>query len=130
VAAVPTPTPSLPVPSLPALPAPDASETAVRRAIADFGRAFESQDVELYRSLMPALSSEDESKIRESFKTVKYDRVGIEIQSLEVSGGEATAQVLRQDTINGRAAKPRRQVFRLARAGSAWRIVSMNTLKE
>jgi serine/threonine-protein kinase len=130
VAAVPTPTPSLPVPSLPSLPAPDASETAVRRAIADFGRAFESQDVELYRSLMPALSSEDESKIRESFKTVKYDRVGIEIQSLEVSGGEATAQVLRQDTINGRAAKPRRQVFRLARAGSAWRIVSMSTLKE
>jgi hypothetical protein len=37
--------------------------------------------------------------------------------------------VSRQDTVNGRARPPRRQLFKLARAGGAWQRVSMGPLK-
>jgi len=128
-----TPLPATPQPaaaaaaaaSVPSAPARDPQEAAVRRVIADFGRAFESQDIALYRSVMPDLSADGEKKLRESFKNVRYDRVAIEVESVEVNGDEATARVTRQDTVNGRTQEQRKLVYRLARAGSAWRIVSM-----
>jgi hypothetical protein len=116
--------------SVPAAPARDPQDASVRRVIADFGRAFESQDIALYRSVMPDLSADNERKLKESFKDVRYDRVAIEVQSVEVNGDEATARVLRQDTINGRVQKQKRQVYRLARSGSSWRIVAMVLIKD
>jgi hypothetical protein len=133
--ATPVPAPATPLPtvaanavaaaSVPSAPARDPQDAAVRRVIADFGRAFESQDIALYRSVMPDLTADNEKKLRESFKNVRYDRVAIEVESVEVSGEEATARVTRQDTINGRVQEQRKLVYRLARSGSSWRIVSM-----
>ena len=116
--------------SVPSATARDPQEAAVRRVIADFAHAFETQDIALYRSVMPDLSADNERKLKESFKDVRYDRVAIDVEKIEVSGDEATAIVLRQDTINGRPQQQRRRVYRLARSGSSWRIVSMANVKE
>jgi serine/threonine-protein kinase len=129
-AAVTGPGPATTAASVPSAPARDPQDTAVRRVITDYGRALESQDVDLFRTLKPDLTSEEEKRLRESFKAVKSQQVGIEIDSVEVSGGEAVVKVSRQDTLNGRAQRLQKQVFRLARTGSSWRIVSMGPLKE
>jgi hypothetical protein len=124
-----TPVSTAPVPSVPSL---DSQEAAVRRIIADYGRAIATRDVELYRSLKPDLSSDEEKRLRDAFKSVTSHQVGIQVELVEFAGNgnEATVRVARQDTVNGRPQARRRQLFRLARSGGAWRLVSMAPLKD
>jgi tetratricopeptide (TPR) repeat protein len=103
----------------------EASEAAVRRVIADYKRAIESQDLALFRSLKPDLSQDDEKKLRESFKVIKSWVVNITYGPIQVDGDHAIVKVSRQDTINGRPMPSQPQTFRLARAGGTWQIVSM-----
>jgi hypothetical protein len=125
--ATPHPTPTAPL--APATPSVEAREASVRRVIADYARAVEQQDIALYRSVKPDLSSDDEKKLREAFKAVSSQQVGITVDSVEIDGDEASVKVTRQDTVNGRAQPTRRQLFRLARAGGSWTLVSMGPLK-
>jgi hypothetical protein len=111
------------VPSVPAASA--TGEAAVRQVIADYGRAIESRNVDLFRSLKPDLSSDEEKRLREAFKTVKSHQVGLSIEAVEVDGPRASVRVSRQDVVNGRPMKPQQQVFRLVRLGEAWRIQSI-----
>jgi tetratricopeptide (TPR) repeat protein len=103
----------------------DSSEAAVRRVIAEYARAIESQDIALFRSLKPDLSATDEKNLRESFKVIKSQMVGITVESVQLDGERATVRVSRQDMINGRPMRAMTQTFRLARAGSAWQIQSI-----
>jgi len=103
----------------------DASKAAVRRVIEDYGRAFESQDIALFHSLIPNLSRDDEKKLRESFKGIKSQVVGITFESIDVEGDRATVRASRQDMINGRPTRVYPQTFRLARSGGTWQIQSM-----
>jgi hypothetical protein len=116
---------ALPAPATPAAVARPTPEAAVRQVIADYGRAIESQDVELFRRLKPDLSPDDEKRLREAFKSVKSQRVGLTIDAVEVDGARASVRVSRQDVVNGRPMKPARQTFRLVREGEAWRIQSI-----
>jgi hypothetical protein len=95
--------------------------------IEEYRRAMETQDVGLYKSLIPSLSADGEKQLREAFKVIKSQQVGIRIQSVQVdpSGTNASVKVERQDTINGRQMKPVQQTFRLVRASSGWTIQSM-----
>jgi type IV secretory pathway protease TraF len=108
-----------------AVPAGDGAEAAVRRAIMDYKRAIESQDLALFRSLKPDLSQNDEKTLRESFKAIKSQVVGITVESIQVDGDRATVRVARQDMINGRPMRAMNQTFRLARSGGAWQIQSI-----
>jgi hypothetical protein len=56
---------------------------------------------------------------------VKALDVGIAIETVQVDGDRATVRVRRQDTVNGRKLNAQPQVFRLARSGGAWQIVSI-----
>jgi tetratricopeptide (TPR) repeat protein len=132
IAAALTPPPSAaPVPSpyaalsTPAVAAGGASEAAVRRVIDDYRRAIESQDLALFRSLKPDLSQNDEKTLRESFKAIKSQVVGITVESIQVDGDRATVRVARQDMINGRPMRAMNQTFRLARSGGTWQIQSI-----
>jgi hypothetical protein len=116
-------------PGAAAAPARDPRDTAVRRVIDDLGRAFETQDVALYRTVMGDISADTEKKLREAFKAAKYDRVAQDVQSVDFDGDQATAHVERQDTINGRTLSQKKLVYRLARSGSSWRIVTMEVVK-
>jgi hypothetical protein len=118
------PVATLPAPTLPAAPAPGAPgpEPAIRKVIADYGRAIESKDIALFRTVKPNLTPDEEKRLQESFKAIKSQQVGITIDAVQVDGGQATVRVSRQDTINGTRVKPIQQVFRLAQSGSTWSI--------
>ena len=116
--------PSTPAP-VPATPRSGGSEAEVQRVIAEYGRAMETRDLALYRTLKPGLSSEDEKRLREAFKAYKPQRVGITVDSVQVEGDRATVRATRQDVIDGRPTKAVSQTFRLVRVGATWRIQSI-----
>ena len=122
--AAPQPSPSASLPPAPGSPA-DGSDAAVRRVIAEYGRAIGSQDLALFRSLKPDLSADEEKRLREAFKMIKSQVVGISVESVAIDGDRATVRVTRQDVVNGRPMKPAAQTFRLARSGANWQIQSI-----
>ena len=120
--------PALPTAPLPGPPAQQVAtnvEQAVRRVITDYGRALETQDLGLFRSVKPNLSGDEEKRLRESFRAVKSHRVGISVDSVQIDGPRAVVRVSRQDTINGNAMKPLQQTFRLQARDGAWAIDSI-----
>jgi hypothetical protein len=122
--AAPLPSPSAPLPAPPGVAA-DGADAAIRRVITEYGRAIGSQDLALFRSLKPDLSSDEEKRLREAFKVIKSQQVGITVESVSIDGDRATVRVMRQDVVNGRAMKPAPQTFRLARTGTSWSILSI-----
>ncbi len=102
-----------------------APDLAVRDVISRYGRAIEAQDVELFRSLMPGITIDAERRLRESFRTIKSQRVGLTIDVIDFGGKTATARVSRDDTIDGRRMKPVQQVFHLVLLDDGWRIHSL-----
>jgi hypothetical protein len=121
-ASSPVSSPSAPAP---ATAVPDPGDAAVRRVLADYERAIEGKDINLFRSLMPGLSADAEKRLREAFGAVKSQDVGIAVDSVLVEGDRATVRVHRQDTISGRKQTSTQQTFRLARSGGVWQIVSI-----
>ena len=121
VAIVPPPPPTTLAP-VPATPRSAGSEAEVRQVIAEYGRAMETRDLALYRTLKPSLSSEDEKRLREAFKASKTQRVGITVDSVQVEGDRATVRATRQDVIDGRPTKAVAQTFQLVRVGATWQI--------
>jgi serine/threonine-protein kinase len=121
------PVATLPPPTLPAvtLPVAASQEPAVRKVIADYGRAIESKDLALFRAVKPNLTPEDEKRLAEAFKAIKSQQVGITVENVQVDGTQATVRVSRQDTINGKAVQRVPQTFRLAQVGGAWTIQSI-----
>ena len=114
---------TLPAPTLPgAPPLASAQEPAIRKVIADYGRAIESKDIALFKAVKPNLTPDEEKRLQENFKAIKSQQVGITIQAVQVDGTQATVKVSRQDTINGNKIKPIQQVFHLAQSGGAWSI--------
>jgi eukaryotic-like serine/threonine-protein kinase len=116
-------------PSLPAaaasLPGPAGADQAVRRVLADYGRALETHDLSLFKSLKPDLSGEEEKRLQESFKAIRSHQVGIVVQSVQIDGGQATVRVARHDVVNGKPMKEQQQTFRLVQRGATWTIVSI-----
>jgi tetratricopeptide (TPR) repeat protein len=134
--APPSQAPSLPPPvaAPTAVPAPAAPPTlaarggpepAVRSVIADYGRAIETKDIGLFKTVMPELSSDNEKRLTDAFKAIKSQQVRITVESVEIDGGQAVVRVSRLDTINGKAQPAQSQVFRLVQKGAAWTIQSI-----
>ncbi len=118
------PAATLPAPTIPAAPPAvgAAQEPAIRKVIADYGRAIEGKDVALFKAVKPNLTPDEEKRLQESFKAIKSQQVGITIEAVQVDGAQATVKVSRQDTINGNRVKAIQQVFRLAQSGGVWAI--------
>jgi serine/threonine protein kinase/tetratricopeptide (TPR) repeat protein len=122
---------SAPVPTLAAsplsqsLPAPPNHAPAVLRVITDYGRALETRDVTLFKTLKPDLSGDEEKRLREAFKAIQSQRVSITIESVQIEGSRATVRVSRQDTLNGKSMRPLQQTFRLVEKDGTWTIQSI-----
>jgi hypothetical protein len=112
----------------PVPPTRDSDETLIRRAIGVYERAIESKDLELFRSVLPGLSADEERRLRASFAQVTRQEVDIRIDGLTVTGDTATARLSRQDVVEtgGRTQTTRSaQTMRLARRGAGWVIVEL-----
>jgi hypothetical protein len=130
--------PAAPAPAPPVVeriaPAPAAGppaedeEAAIRRVIATYGRAIESKDLSLFRSIKPNLSSEEERRLRDGFRAVSSQQVNLTILTIDRRGQEATVVVRRRDTIQpgGRPQTAEsQQTIRLARTAGAWVILEI-----
>lgn len=120
VASAPTPPPSAIASST--LPSP---EQAVREVLADYGRALESRDLGLFKSVMPGLTREKERQVREAFRDMGKLRVSLVVQSVEIMGARATARVSRRDILDGKARPPILATFTLAQKDGVWAIESI-----
>jgi len=105
----------------------ESASAAVRRVLENYKRALESRDIALYRSLKPDLSANEEKALRESFKVVKSQVVGMVEESIRIDpgGDRATVKVSRQDIINGRPTQRYSQTINFVRSGGTWLIQSM-----
>jgi hypothetical protein len=117
--------PTVPPPGPPAQEPAANAEQAVRRLISDYGRALETQDIDLFRTIKPNLSGDEEKRLRESFRAIKSHRVGISVDSVQIDGPRAIVRVSRQDTINGNPMRPLQQTFHLQARDGSWAIESI-----
>ena len=103
-------------------PAATAHDPAIRRLIAEYARALEGRDLALVRTVKPNLSGEEEKRLQDAFKAIKWQQVRITIDSIQVDGGQATVRGSRQDTIDGKPMRAVHQTFRLVQGGTGWTI--------
>jgi serine/threonine-protein kinase len=100
---------------------PVSEEPAVRRVIAEYGRALQNKDLALFRSVKPNLSGSEEDKLRASFANIKDWRVNISISSVVIDGSQATVHASRNDTVNGKPVSLH-QRFTLTKGAGGWTI--------
>lgn len=127
VRAEPADTPVKPPPP-PAAPQAADDESAIRRVVAAYGRAIETKDLALFRSIKPNLGADEERRIRDGFRAVTSQRVNITILSIDRRGDQATLQLRRQDIIEagGRRQSPEsRQTLTLAKSNGSWFIIEI-----
>ena len=112
---------TMPPATLPPATQPVSEEPAVRRVIAEYGRALQTKDLALFRSIKPNLSGAEEDKLRASFANIKDWRVNISISSVLIDGSQATVHASRNDTVNGKPVSLH-QTFTLTKGASGWTI--------
>jgi ketosteroid isomerase-like protein len=113
---------------VPAAAPAEIDEGAIRRVIQTYARAIETRDLDLFRSVRPNLSANEESRLRASFEQVTSQQVSIEIRAIQVSGARATVRLARQDTIEsgGRRQTVRtQQTLGLEKRPGGWVIVEL-----
>jgi len=108
--------------TLPPATQPASEEPAVRRVIAEYGRALQTKDLALFRSIKPNLSGAEEDKLRASFANIpKNWQVNIAVSSVLIDGSQATVHASRTDTVNGKPMS-HHQSFTLTKGASGWTI--------
>jgi hypothetical protein len=107
-----------------ALPTGDLPTEAagIRKTLEVYVRAVENKDVQLFRTVKPNLSDEEEKRARAAFKSVQSQVVRISVLSLDVRDGHAVVKVARRDTLNGSIVSSFPQTFQLAKETSGWTI--------
>jgi serine/threonine protein kinase len=107
--------------------APD-DDAAIRSVVATYGRAIESKDLALFRSIKPNLGADEERRIQQGFRAVTSQKVNITIESINRGGDRAVVQLRRQDLIEagGRRQSPEsHQTLTLTRSNGSWVIVEI-----
>ena len=112
-------------------PAPSADErddVAIRRLVATYGRAIESKDLVLFRSVKPNLTADEERRLQQGFRAVTSQRVQLTIASIDRRGDTATVVVQRRDELDvggRRQTVEAKQVLTLGRTRDSWVIVEI-----
>jgi hypothetical protein len=96
-------------------------EAAIRKVIADYGRAIEEKNLALFKTLKPNLTGDEERRLREAFQIAAAQTVRITIANVQISGSQATAHLTRQDTIDGRS-QAFQQTLQLSKTPGGWTI--------
>ncbi len=106
------------------LPSGNLSSEAVgiRKVLETYIKAVEAKDVQMFRTVKPNLTDEEERRARAAFKSIQSQGVKMSVVSLEVKEGKATVKVARRDTINGSIVSSFPQTFLLAKQTAGWTI--------
>ena len=100
--------------------APSADETAIRKVIADYARAIENKDVELFKTVKPNLSADEEKRARNAFASIQSQVVKITFLSIDLKDRQAVVKVTRRDTINGSIPGAFPQTFTMSKGRTGW----------
>ena len=117
-----------PEPGTPAPSQDEADEAAIRRVVATYGRAIEGKDLDLFRSIKPNLSRDEERRLEQGFRAVTSQRVALSVASIDRRGDTATVVVQRRDVleVGGRQRTvDAKQVLTLGRTNGGWVIVQI-----
>jgi len=134
----PTPTQNAPAPGAgqphdartqapPPAPAED-DEAAIRRVVASYGRAIETKNLALFRSLKPNLSGDEEQRLQTGFRAVGTQRVSLTVAGIDRRGTDARVRVKRRDVFEagGRTRTTEtEQLLTLARTAGGWILVDI-----
>jgi hypothetical protein len=96
--------------------------TNIRKVLEAYIHAVEAKDVQMFRTVKPNLSEEEEKRVRTAFKSIQSQVVKMNVLSLDVKEGKATVKVSRRDTINGSIVSSFPQTFQLAKETAGWTI--------
>lgn len=95
-------------------------ETAIRKVIADYAKAIENKDVELFKTVKPNLSADEEKRARSAFASVQSQVVKITFVSIDMKEHQAVVKVTRRDTINGSIPGAFPQTFTMSKGRTGW----------
>ena len=96
--------------------------TSIRKVLESYIRAVEAKDVQMFRTVKPNLSEDEEKRVRMAFKSIQSQVVKMNVLALDVKDGKATVKVSRRDTINGTIVSSFPQTFQLAKESAGWTI--------
>lgn len=96
-------------------------EPAIRRVIGDYERAIETRDIDLFRTVKPSLSGQEERTLRATFAQVRSHQIEMTLGPIEVDGRQARVRVTRQDVIDGKPFTFQQSLV-LAKEGAVWTI--------
>jgi hypothetical protein len=95
-------------------------ETAIRKVIADYAKAIENKDVDLFKTVKPNLSTDEEKRARNAFASVQSQVVRITFLSIDLKENQAVVKVTRRDTINGSIPGSFPQTFTMSKGRAGW----------
>jgi hypothetical protein len=95
---------------------------SIRKVLEAYVRAVEAKDMQMFRTVKPNLSEEEEKRARAAFKSIQSQVVKMNVLSLDVKEGKATVKVSRRDTINGSIVSSFPQTFSLSKETAGWMI--------
>lgn len=96
------------------------AEQGVRGLIDSYERAIETKDLDLFRSVKPNLSADEERRLEVAFQSTGSHEVLIKIVSIEIDGEKAVAQIARRDTLEGSIVSSFPQTLSLTRGPEGW----------
>ena len=87
--------------------------------MATYGRAIETKDLALFRSVKPNMSGDEERRLQQGFRAVNSQRVNLTVASIDRRGETASVVVQRRDVLEvaGRRADRRSEAGPVARQG-------------
>jgi len=95
-------------------------DEAVRRLVASYARAIETKDLELFRSVKPNLSADEERRLRRAFESTKSHEVTINVQAVECEETRCVARLMRRDTLDRSIVSSFPQTLRVSQGPSGW----------
>jgi len=95
-------------------------ETAIRKVIADYAKAIENKDVDLFKTVKPNLSVDEEKRARAAFASIQSQVVKITFLSIDLKETQAVVKVTRRDTINGSIPGAFPQTFTMSKGRTGW----------
>ena len=100
--------------------AAQAEERALLKVLEAYVRAIEVKDVDLFRTVKPNLSMDEERRARKAFESIQSHTIVMTILAVDVQGTLATVKVSRRDTINKSIVSSFPQTFALEKAKDGW----------
>jgi hypothetical protein len=97
-----------------------AQEDGVRRLIAAYEKAIETKDLQLFRSVKPNLSADEERRLRKAFDSTKTHEVAITVEALDCQEARCVARLQRRDTLDGSIVSSFPQTLRLGPGGEGF----------